>query len=668
MAQEQGYQARVMPQAGAPLPQASPETFGAGIGRALEGIGATVHETKLRSYQLDRKEQAEREAADFAAKFAAQRQANDANMLTLREHSDPGGAGHSERAQMMLYGQREALLDGITEDSVRRQAGAQFDEYQARQLTEENTWEHGQAALKKVGDTRAALEISRNRVYQDPSTYAQEVAQGEATLAGLEGQLEPDKLDALRREHFDQGLAIAVNQGLQNSNPRLGLAMLDAGTFNTKLTQPQTDALRGGYLTEIRRQDALAAQGVAHEKSALMEEKATILADQARGIDVGARAAALAPKLAKVGDDSGASQMAGAVENSQYAKAFNGMTPLQRQEEERAILAVPAEKRTTAQQTGLKWLQEHKAQLDGAFNSDRVGWAMTNAPDNAKPPSLDGAGGLAARADWWATARRDYGPDTDLFSKNEAAEISARLTENAAGYRAVSSELAGLPPLAGQQAAKQVAPNDKYFGQIIALPSVYRSHALDGRDFRKDPASAKLLELKTDTEKTRVAQLTTGLRNALEGVPAAQQNAIIEIARDLFADHVRRGDPPTSNLWALSQSMALGGVGMGKDQRGGLGSWNNKSFLVPDGRTAQEFTDHVFGFIAKDPKSGPLNPDGSPANIRNARPVPVGKDPQGRTMYEFHIGNKALLGRGADGKITSPWRYHIGPPPYWRTP
>jgi hypothetical protein len=659
MAVERGYDARIAPEAGAALPEASPDTFGAGVGRALEQVGGIVHETRLRTYALDRKETAERESADFAHRFATTRQDMDSASLTLRSHANPGGAGHAENMQMLLDAQREKVLGGITEDSVRRQATAQFEQYSAQVLDQENTWEHGQAGLKKVGDFKAAGEVGANRIYQtaDPKVYAEEVQQRYAEIDALD--IPPDQKDALRREAVDQKYAIALNQGFQNTNPRLGLAMLDAGTFAKQLTQPQTDALRSGYQVEIRRQEAAAAQAVAHENAELQKQQAAINERARQGDDVTADAAALAPKLAAAGDEAGALQMRGHVEESGFAKAYNGMTPLQLQGQEAAIEKILPDKRTDPQRRALKWIQDHKGALTQQFNSDPVAWAIANAPANAKPPALDGTpAGLAARVEWWITAQRTYGPTINLFSENEARAYREQLGANDAGYHAVADELAALPTRAAQRAAAQIAPNDVVLGQMVQLPPDYRKALADGRAYRKDPGSAKALELANDREKARVAALTFGLRNALGTVPATEQNAVLDMARDLFADEVRRGKPPTSTLWAESQSRALGGVGTGASQKGGLGSWNDKSFLVPDGMTAQNFTDRVFGFIAKHPEKGPLNADGSPASIHNARPIPVGKD-----TYEFHIGNTAVMGRGKDGKITSAWRFKILRPP-----
>lgn len=139
-------------------------------------------------------------------------------------------------------------------------------------------------------------------------------------------------------------------------------------------------------------------------------------------------------------------------------------------------------------------------------------------------------------------------------------------------------------------------------------------------------------------------------------LPQSERNGVTEVARNIAAKFLkdRPGETLSPELWGVAYDLALGARGAGAGKTGGIGSWNDMAFLIPDGLTAQQFTDRVFGFVQKNPAKGPVNPDGSPANLRIARPVAVRPG-----VYQFFVGNRVVLARGSDGKIVSPWQFTL---------
>lgn len=152
MALEPRYDRQVAPRPAAARPFASAESFGAGLGRAAEQLGGALHRRQLTDYTIERRATQDRELADGMHRFAAIRENMDGVSREARNNALPGAEGHAEGMAEAVEAHREDLLDGITEDSVRRRLDAQFTEYALRFKLAEADWAEVQRAEKVTSD------------------------------------------------------------------------------------------------------------------------------------------------------------------------------------------------------------------------------------------------------------------------------------------------------------------------------------------------------------------------------------------------------------------------------------------------------------------------------------------------------------------------------------
>lgn len=656
MAGEQGYNARVMPQAAAAMPLARPETYGAGLAGAVDQVANEQHQREIRAYQLDRRETADREAADFAHKFALQRQNMDGVLEQLRTNpTKPDYGEHVELTMKTLDAAREGLLSGITNDDVRRRASEQLDGYATQLHGSETTFVAGQRVAKTFVDAKQTMALGANRARQSssPDSFKQELGAW-YNFADSLGNLTPAQKEALRLEG-EQTISTSFANGMIDKDPRAAQALIDAGAFNTFLKPQQIDALRNGAQVEVRRKDAEVERAATLAASQAREHIATLQEKASQGIDVAADLPDAMAAAAAMGDASTVEKLKGLSRDSEYARVYGAQTPTQREHRLAALQAMPAEKRSENDQTELKWLIDHKGALDGRFNNDPVGFALTSAPAGMGPPPIENwtAEELAARARWVSGARDAYGSMPPLSSV-EARAIGQRASAGDAGYNEALSTLSQFPGRMAGDAARQVFPSDPYAQQLVVLPERYRKLALDGRAAVK--ANPKLRSIADAGDKDEVAALHSSFHRALGAVPSAQRGAILEVANNIAARELEKngavGGELNAEIYGHALDMALGARGTGAAKRGGLGSWAGKSFLMPDGMTQTEFGNNLGTWIRRHPAQAPVNPDGSPIEIRKSLPVA-----QGGGRYRLYVGDRIVMNR--DGK---PFEYRAVAP------
>lgn len=648
---EEGYSPRIMPQAGAAMPLATPETYGAGMFRAAGELGDTIHQTQLRAYQIERKLTADREAADFAHRFALHRQNMDGAIEQLRNNpTSPDYAEHVKLVQQTAQAARDSLLGGITEESVRNRALEQLDAYDTQLHDSEFTYAETQRIAKVATDSKTVSDIGANRIRQgmDPQHYAQEVKAWHDYVGGLQN-ISPNTREKLLREG-DQKYAVSYINHLNDTNPHTAVALIDAGAFNEVLSPEQIDAARNGAQVEVRRAEAAAERQQAVAKAAFHESIATVKAQDAQGIDVSGQLPQLIQQATAFGDTSTVAELQGIARGSAFAKEWNGATPIQRQSRISALQAVPEAKRTADQQAELKWLQDKGGALDSRYNSDPVGFVIQNGKPGEQPPAIDWSNPatVQARAQWVRTMVGAYGSMAPL-SKNEAEALKTTLAGGAGGLKQVSAALSMFGGVTARAAARQVAPEDSWLQHVVTLPPALQRMALEGRAARK--ADPNLIKAEDPDYKAKFATTRTALHQAMASFAIADREAVIDAARDIAAYHIREeGAPAAPGTFYRAMNEALGSVGPDGQRQGGLGSWQGHSFLVPDNVTAQQFTNRVFDFVAQHPDAAPRNPDGSIANLRNAYPV---RTPNG--AYRFFVGDRVVT-----GKTGRPWEFRLG--------
>ncbi len=617
---ERTYERQVAPRGPVSQPLATGEQYGAGLGRGLEEVGGALHRAELRAYQLDRQQTADQEAADFDHRFALVRQNMGDISRTARSTAPEGAAGHALRMREALDAGREGTLGSVTEDAVRLRAQSQWDEFATRFIDGEADFEEGKRVAKLVNDTRAATDIAANLARRDPTAYKPELQRRVEAIDAM--AIDADTREKLIRE-TGQVVAIGYLNGVIDTNPGLAGALLDAGAFDDVLAPPQIDQLRSGAQVEVRRNAAATEHQANVAQAALKEKIATLEEYDRQGVTIPEETLVAAETgLAQLGDTSGAAKLAGIRANNAFAKVYERQTPVQRERREAALAGKV--KRSVAEDRELKWLQDHRGALDARFNSDPAG--ALGAVDGIPALDFEQPSSIAARVEWARAQSAAVGRPVQAITLNEARQLRAVKDGGYAGKLATMEQIARLPGREAQAAARLIDPQDVQFQHLVTLPAGYRKLAIEGKAALDktprllDPNAADYRGDRGDVE-TFVAQ-DRALSLALRVLPLEQRQAILSTATQIFAGAVADGDPIDASTRLLSINLALGAVGRGEGKEGGLSSWNNRVFLLPERTTARQFSGAIFTDAARRAAAArAVNPDGSRFDLKQAWPV-----------------------------------------------
>ena len=634
-----GYQSRVMPQAGRPLPAVSADDYGAGVADAVGRLATTVYGAKKAEYQVDRRQRENAEWTKFQVDFAREREEAAAAAREARKADDPE---HARRMAQHWEKAQERLLSNLTFEDLKGRASASAASWGASFRSSEADWQTvrtGEIATENYRDQRDA-SANRARRMDNVGDYASERKIQREALDGLDvPQGVRDKL----WEETEQTLAVSFMQGRIDEDPIGAMGLLESGAFDEVLTPAQVEALRNGSAIEIRRAEAAAEREKAAAERELRDELTILTEREGDGIDVGEEAAALRPKLEQLGMEKELAKLDGMEANSVFARTYEGSPPAQL---EQRLAAIEAKgKPTDAEQREAKWIRGHLPSISSRYTDDPVGFYAREGGASAPPPlDIRDPASIAARSKW---ARRNG--VAEVLTKTEAESWAKTYGEGRQGEEAVMGMLASLPADQAMRAARMVDPSDDTLAVVVTLPEIYRNQARRGREALK--ADKKLFDEALedlDTEEG-VRAHTRQFARALQAVPPDQRKAIYDTARQLAAGMVDKHSGGFSpELWRLALNQAVGATGTGDNRRGGFGLWNGSWVYLPSGVSPREFGAWAKGRAAS---NGPVNPDGSPANINRATPVAVGGG-----VYEFRTAGDRVL-RDSEGR---PWRVTWG--------
>ncbi|MBT0667030.1 hypothetical protein HT136_01440 [Novosphingobium profundi] len=637
-----GYESRILPQAAQVAPAPNAEAFGAGFGRQLAQAGDEAHRRELRAYQLDRQQVADQETSDFAHRFALHRQNMDGIVEQLRTNpTRPDYGEHVQQAEQADQAARDGLLSGITEEGVRRRAEQQLDEYRVRLAGQESEFAAGQRVAKVRSDAQQTQDLAANRVRRvgDAQTWTGELGDWYGYVDGLQG-LTPAQKQNLAREG-EQRLTIAYIGHLNDTNPAGALQLLDKGVFDEFLGPEQVEQLRNGSEVEIRRADAAAEHAANVQKAAAREEISTLKEKASQGIDVSGQIPQAIAAAQAMGDTSTAAELQGLARDSEFARTWGAMPPLAREQRLLALKGKPAGQRSENEQAELKWLTDKKGSLDSQFNNDPVAFAAASAPDGMAPPAIAdwSPAELQARETWMRKAVGAYGSMKPLSGAEAQALGEQAQTDK--GYREVLGSLhAGFSGRTAMQAVRQALPKDDFAAAVVPLDPIAQRQALDGKAARK--ANGAILKPVDDDEKEQIAGLRSGFARMMRNMPSAQKNGIMEVAESIAARGLElRGElseQMTGGMLARALDVALGSTGEGAEKRGGVGWWAGRMYLLPGGVRQRDFDGAVSRYLSGKSGAKPVNPDGSPANLRNATPVAIGGN-----RYQWFVGDRQIM-------------------------
>lgn len=651
--EERGYSQQLGPARSAALPMADASAFGSEVGKAIGNVGDSLHRSEVEAYRIERQQKADQAAANFNAKYAAARERMDRLSVDMRSNAAPGAAGHAKAMADAWQAESDGLLQVATESGeshLINSAKAQLAEFGSRLRSSEYEYEAGARTGKLVADQKTATDVAANRAsqVQDPQKYAEEIKIGRQGIEALVGV--PDNVRQELIQHHEQAVSVGYLNGLNNTNPKAAIALIDSGAFNEMLTPQQLDQARSGAMVEVRRADAAAQHQQQLQTAAMRDQVSTLKTQISAGVQVpDAQLADVQTRLSALGDNSGATEIGVLRVEAGVRREADVWKP---EQYDSAINALAAkQKRTPEEDIRLKVLRQMRPSAVSTFNSNPGEWAAKNG---FAPPAidLDNPATFAARQSWARTVTAQTGRQTPLFNDAEVRQLRDEAGVSQQGMVDVANRLAALGGMDARRAARQVLPNDPMLARMVAIDGDSRAAALRGAAVRK--ANKAIADGQASAEISSHFYETLGA--AAQSFDAGEVGVALEVAKNLYADAQARsgnvdwasgGKPEDLNPYI---NIALGGKkGADGFWRGGLGHWNDVPMLLPDGWTQGAF-DRVLSQVRFKPesKTAPVWSDGkmmSAADLRRYAPVR-----RADGLYEFH-GPNGTVARQRNGKI-----------------
>lgn len=654
MPQETGYRSQIGPAAPAALPQASPSAFGANVGAAVAQVGESLQRRELQAIAIERDQRRGDEWADFNARFAALRLEADVHETDLRASMPPGGKGYTEARAKWMEERAAAMLEGITEDSVRRQAQAQLSDYGARLGSQAYAVETGARIAKRTTDFQQRIDIARNRVQRDPANFRDE---REMFLIDIEGM---DDVPADVREKLkvmgEAGLSLAMLSGVTAANPEAALEMLASPAFDGLLTPEQIDGAKRSAAVELRRRNAEAAATIAAEKSEARQDIDLLQRRIATGVPVDDAELEAAQALASKYDlKLDAFDLSRARVENETNRVYENATPVQLDTEVKRLEALRAkqgDKFGVADQVRLTRLTSMLSDRSAELKRDP--WnAASRAGVQFAPLDMSDPASIAARRQAVGKAQA-RGIDVPFLSDEEAAGWTAEAGKGPEGRMAVLEKVRAIGGArAIGAAAEQVMPGDRIFARAAVLPPVYARLAMQGG---RAMEATKGMVPPSDTWET----YRDHVRGAFNSLGPDFVNGTKETADAIYAGLLVRngaaGQEFDKAIYARAIDMAVSATAKG----GGVGEYGGRKVLLPTGMDQGEFNRRMSADGAKlraaGTDGGPVARDGSPiyADVlrKQFRPVAIG---DGQYRFENSSG-QVLTVRGGRPWIVDMWK------------
>lgn len=584
-----GYQSQLGPSAvETNLSGASPEAFGAAVGRGLEQAGDTLDRSIHQLRERDRDTQ----AADAGVELARASTLIDNQATDARDNAQPGGAGHSEGVVKTIDQVTADNLARIKDPHVRQVFEQRYADLRDRVGTREYAWEATKRVGKLVGDVDEQGTQYANAQASSPNvgSMVQSLHDVHATVDVL--ALSADEKEKITREQ-QRKIVGAFGNSLQDKDPHALIEMLDKGTLNEYLEPEDIKTLRSGGMVEIRRLEAADRQKRS-QAEADARERIQLIGKRISGGDYNVSDGdfqAAAADAKKYGLDGPAFDLADWKDKRDVVRETRDWNPLTWHHEINALSA-KGDKLTTAEGVRLKHLQEVGGPAIERFNADPYAAAATAgnpAPDvdwsNPDPSAVQN------RVAW----ARSYASASGLqnvpyLNNDELKALRDRVGQGAAGEVEIAADLRKTFGVGiGTDVAKQLDKGNKNLQLFVGL----------------EPQAAVLVRQGIDALKTNPKLFAAGEGDAdrarevfaeyASGIPQELQGPIAEAAKNITAAagaRVHRASLEGDEFEATYRNAiqrAAGQIGTGPDRTGGFVNWNGRRAWLPPTMGQAEF-------------------------------------------------------------------------------
>lgn len=188
-------------QIGAPDAYASPDTFGAGIGRALQGVGEEIGRAARVSAFLSDKHEDE-EAANLVANADYTKR-----NLDRRSAAQPGADGFYEETRTDYPNWVDEYTRDIQNPNVRKTVKATLMRRAPTVLASDAAFQAQSADARSRSEANSGLSAVLNKIRSDPNAYDTALEDGTVVIDTRPGIAEGDK--ALMRQKFRQDAVAA---------------------------------------------------------------------------------------------------------------------------------------------------------------------------------------------------------------------------------------------------------------------------------------------------------------------------------------------------------------------------------------------------------------------------------------------------------------------------
>lgn len=643
-----GYEQQTSPRAAAPMPLASPDSFGAGVGEAASQLGATLHGAQVQAYQRERQQTADREAADWGHKFALHRQNLDEITRTRRANAGAGALGHTKAIQEANEAAREGLFSGITDDRIRQGAQRQWDEYSTRLSGAEGDFEESQRIAKGVVDHSQSLKLSTARVFRDPSKWEEEQV---LQLAGIDQLSAPESVKDKLRIATAEELELARLSSLIETDPLRAKIDMAAGGADllgaAKLAQlnDQADSeIRTRLLTA--RTEAVAAKSEFNAASALAIKQVNdgVPADDAALAQMEQKATTLglADKVYELGQAREINRVSGEYRSATPELIADDLAELDGEISRQGDKVSP--KVINRRAALVKVLDARRSEVasDPLAVGAKAGIAIADIDWAAPDPAAIEQRRTAAHA----VSEMLKQPVT-MLRPDEAATMKAEMASGRAGRMRVLTQLDAIGDgFDKAAAARQIAPDDRAFQHLAQIRPEHRTTVISGQEALAPTANPAMLKpSKEDPHGVAVAlakvdaELAFAMRSLSPEDAAAVQLTAQEYLAGQMAGLGRSVDTINEADYRRAMRVALGGWRRGTTSIGGIGRWSaGQAFIVPDGFSLQGFALGMRRDRLRQEAGGggPVDSDGkTPFNLNQAWPVMIAP---GRYRWETRAG------------------------------
>jgi hypothetical protein len=651
MAEEQIYQPRVMPDAPAAMPLASPEDFGAQLGGALGQAGDVVNRAQLQAYTQQRQLAADRELANYGMQAAIAKQQADEQARYLRNNPAEGDPDYTQHVQQMrdaLDTQGADLLSGIKEGSVQRHAAQDWNAFTQSTLGREGDFAESKRIANytlNTGQTRNVLANTMRNALDPEATLGDTLRSVDARYAG-QANIDPELKKKLAQQDYQATYGAYLDRLTMGTlgtdgaagappNPMAVIQLIDSGKLaGSGLTQDQLEAARNRAIAEQRRQLEEQRQGQAAEKAKLADDVQVYRAKLAGGDKIDdADGMTLRQRALALGDQGLAQELTNNIRETHWHNGYLNTPPPQLQARIGQLQAL-GDKASDDQRAELKWLLEKMPAMSAGFDTDTAQWIQDKGPQNLKPPPLDPATlapqDLAARAAWQRQASATYGRDVPMVTRHEADQMKANAEASPTGQIELARSLASLPTQQRINASRFIDPGDAMLQRLAMVDPKMIGRVQQGALARKSDLGRTLIDGENGQLAQQIFADETG--NALRLVNQRDINAVYEIARDLYADqHARSGDANFNE--DDFKNYIVGALGHR------LGEWNGAKVVLPRGYHQQDLNTALNAYTPSKGPMAPYNADHTPMTgdqLRTMTPVMQPPGPDGRVFYQFH--------------------------------